>query len=61
MNVEDRQSKQGGGLVSWLDRAFYPDVQDWWDDKAFRAFILDRLKPHHELLDLGAGAGIIAE
>lgn len=49
------------GLVGWLDRKAYPGVDNHWDDKRFRAFILKRLHPDHVLLDLGAGAGIIPE
>ncbi|PLP59636.1 hypothetical protein CYK37_10025 [Mesorhizobium loti] len=61
MTTERAPVNNRAGIVGWLDRTFYADVQDWWDDKAFRAFILQRLQPHHELLDLGAGAGIVVE
>lgn len=46
-------------LVSRLDRRFYPNIESGWDDEAFRDYILERLKPDHTLLDLGAGAGIV--
>jgi SAM-dependent methyltransferase len=46
-------------LVAALDRRFYPGVTGNWDDCAFRELILERLEPHHQMLDLGAGAGIV--
>lgn len=46
---------------AWLDRKLYPDFQQNWDDHLFRARILERLKPEYELLDLGAGAGIVEQ
>ena len=48
-------------LVSRLDRRFYPGVESHWDDRLFREFILRRLRPTDEILDVGAGAGIIPE
>lgn len=48
-----------GGLVGWLDRGLYADCEKNWDDTLFRQRILAVLKPHHQVLDLGAGAGII--
>jgi len=47
--------------VDWLDRKLYPGFQRNWDDHLFRAKILEHLKPEHELLDLGAGAGIVEQ
>lgn len=44
-----------------LDHAWYPGVERNWDDLVFRQAILDRLRPEHVLLDLGAGAGIVRE
>ena len=55
------KNQKRGSFVAWLDKAVYPGVEDLWDDKRFRVFILERLRPEHTLLDLGAGAGIIAE
>jgi SAM-dependent methyltransferase len=49
------------GLVSRLDARFYPGVENYWDDRAFRAFVLERLSHDAVLLDLGAGAGILPE
>lgn len=48
-------------VANWLDNGRYADFPDNWDDKLFRAFILDRLTPETALLDLGAGAGIVPE
>lgn len=49
------------GQVAWLDRALYPGTTGHWDDELFRAAVLDTLEPHHALLDLGAGAGIVPQ
>ncbi|HLG35908.1 MAG TPA: class I SAM-dependent methyltransferase [Bacteroidia bacterium] len=48
-------------LVSILDKRFYPDVSDRWDDLLFREEILRHLQPNMTMLDLGAGAGIVPE
>lgn len=48
-------------LVAWLDRTLYPGVASRWDDERLRAAVLARLAPHHRLLDLGAGAGIVPQ
>lgn len=47
-------------LTDWLDNTFYPDHARNWDDQIFREHILDHLKPEHSVLDMGAGAGIVA-
>lgn len=49
------------GLVTWLDKTFYPDFEKNWDDKLFRKRIEDHLTKHTVVLDLGAGAGIVKE
>lgn len=48
-------------LITHIDSKFYPGYSKNWDDQAFRAQILSRLQPHHSLLDLGAGAGIVEQ
>lgn len=48
-------------LVDWLDRTLYPAVNSRWDDERLRAAVLAHLEPHHRLLDLGAGAGIVPQ
>jgi SAM-dependent methyltransferase len=48
-------------LIGRLDRAFYPQQQRNWDDSLFREAILAALAPHHHVLDLGAGAGVVAQ
>ena len=48
-------------LVGWLDRKLYPGVPSRWDDERLRAAVLARLRPHHRLLDLGAGAGVVPQ
>lgn len=47
-------------LVSALDRAWYPGVESHWDDRAFRGLILSHLPADARVLDVGAGAGIVA-
>ncbi len=45
----------------WLDQKLYPGFEDNWDDKIFRETVLEFLKPDMEILDLGAGAGIVGQ
>lgn len=47
------------GLIEYLDKKFYPDFQKNWDDQLFRDKVLKVIRPNHDLLDMGAGAGII--
>ena len=47
--------------VSWLDSKLYPDYDDNWDDILFRQTILGLLTPSSEVLDVGAGAGIVSQ
>ena len=44
-----------------LDRLWYPDAPDNWDDIALRDKVLSVLKPEMHILDLGAGAGIVEQ
>ena len=50
-------------VIKWLDKRLYPNYQHRWDDSLFRNRILARLsdKYDQDLLDLGAGAGIVDE
>ncbi|PJI89785.1 class I SAM-dependent methyltransferase [Sphingomonas koreensis] len=48
-------------ITNFLDRKLYPNHTKNWDDRLFRERILARLKPNSVVLDLGAGAGIVAE
>ena len=50
-------------IIEWLDRRLYPNYQHRWDDALFRNRILARLsdKCDQDVLDLGAGAGIVDE
>lgn len=48
-------------FVAHLDQSFYPNYQRNWDDKLFREKILRVVDPTTHLLDIGAGAGIVAE
>jgi len=47
--------------ISWIDRHFYPEYEDNWDDSQFRQCILRAVRPDQRMLDLGAGAGIVAD
>lgn len=49
------------GLVTRLDHAWYPDFRRNWDDLLFRERILARLRADSEVLDVGAGAGIVPQ
>lgn len=49
------------GWRNWLDERLYPDCGANWDDELFRQRILEVIRPHHVVLDLGAGAGIVAQ
>jgi SAM-dependent methyltransferase len=44
-----------------LDQRWYPTVNDNWDDQLLREWVLKRLTPQSEVLDLGAGAGIVTQ
>ena len=46
-------------IVSWIDRTFYPNHGNNWDDSLFRERIAGELTPQSIVLDLGAGAGIV--
>jgi SAM-dependent methyltransferase len=45
----------------WIDQNLYPRYADNWDDEVFRQKILANLSPSMEILDLGAGAGIVEQ
>ena len=44
-------------LKTFLDRKFYPQFGNNWDDQLFRERILAALTPDSAVLDLGAGSG----
>jgi SAM-dependent methyltransferase len=48
-------------LVGLIDRNFYADFHDNWDDELFRKAVLDFAQPEWKVLDLGAGAGIVTQ
>lgn len=47
-------------MISYLDRTLYPRHGKNWDDQLFRERILKHLGPDTVVLDLGAGAGVVA-
>ena len=53
-------ARRRGKAVEWLDHKLYSAYGDNWDDARFRAAILPHLNSNVTLLDLGAGAGIVA-
>jgi SAM-dependent methyltransferase len=48
-------------LIKLIDKIFYLKYQDNWDDLLLRDRILELLSPKMEILDLGAGAGILEQ
>lgn len=47
--------------VADLDRKLYPSYEDNWDDEWFREAILHSLSSDMNVLDVGAGAGIVSQ
>jgi SAM-dependent methyltransferase len=47
--------------IAWLDRSFYPEFRDNWDDELFREIVGRHLRPDALILDVGAGAGIVSQ
>ena len=48
-------------IIEGLDRRFYPAYSRNWDDQLFRQILLERITPQSDVLDLGAGAGIVSQ
>jgi SAM-dependent methyltransferase len=48
-------------VVAWIDSRWYPAHPSNWDSLALRRLVLARLKPEHDVLDFGAGAGLVRE
>jgi SAM-dependent methyltransferase len=48
-------------ITQWLDRILYPTYEDSWDNKMFSAFLMEKIKQAHFLLDYGAGRGALHE
>lgn len=48
-------------IISWMDQTLYPHTRPRWDDQLFRERILELVDEKHTVLDIGAGAGIIAQ
>ena len=46
-------------IRNWLDRGRYREFEKRWDDRLLRAAVMRELDPAKDLLDLGAGAGIV--
>ena len=54
MSIHDR-------FRAWMDAGRYRDFETRWDDRLLREAVLEELGPEIDLLDLGAGAGIVPE
>jgi SAM-dependent methyltransferase len=50
-----------GNWTNWIDKNWYAAYAKNWDDSLFRERILAHIKPDSVVLDLGAGAGIVAQ
>lgn len=50
-----------GRVSQWIDDNWYPNFAKNWDDTLFRERILAYLTSDSVVLDLGAGAGIVAQ
>ncbi len=48
-------------LVRWIDQHLYRDYSDHWDDELFRRSILQTIEADWDILDLGAGAGVVRQ
>ncbi|HVZ37222.1 MAG TPA: hypothetical protein VG963_32590, partial [Polyangiaceae bacterium] len=48
-------------MIDRLDRRWYREYAQNWDDALFRQRILRRIDPSFRVLDLGAGAGIVRQ
>lgn len=48
-------------ISAWMDRFFYPDFEDNWDDDRFRLEIVSLLKRDFCCLDYGAGRGNVRQ
>ena len=61
-NCSDDWGIAVSNLTQWIDRTFYPGIEDHWDNVMFREQIMqsaDRMDV--DVLDLGAGRGGLAE
>lgn len=50
-----------GSVVLWIDNSWNSAYAKNWDDAIFRDGIIAHIKPDSVVLDLGAGAGIVAQ
>lgn len=48
-------------MIKWMDKTFYPNFKDYWDDDLYRVRLLESIKDDSVVLDLGAGAGILKQ
>lgn len=48
-------------IVQYIDKIAYPNFDNHWDDKIFRQKLLEYIGSTSNVLDVGAGAGIVHE
>lgn len=48
-------------LITWIDQNLYPSHANNWDNQLLREEILTYIRPDDQLLDVGAGAGIVLQ
>lgn len=48
-------------FVKWIDETLYRGYCDHWDDELFRRAILKTVEADWDVLDLGAGAGVVRQ
>lgn len=48
-------------LTEWMDRTFYPDFSNNWDDDIFRSILEKRINSAADCLDYGAGRGNVRQ
>ena len=48
-------------LIHFIDKKFYSDYSEHWDDTLFREIILMHLKEEFSIIDVGAGSGSLPQ
>jgi ubiquinone/menaquinone biosynthesis C-methylase UbiE len=47
--------------TKWMDKTFFPDYKNHWDDELFRGIIQEKTTPESFCLDYGAGRGTLSQ
>jgi len=48
-------------LIKYIDKKYYPDYGNQWDDVLFREYLLSKIDQSFECLDYGAGRGKVKQ